>query len=1325
MSDTNPTASGATLPTAQLLDLLLDEQQRRWHQGERIRVEDFLDRHLELRRRPEAVLDLIAREVVLRQQAGEAAAVAEYQVRFPHLHEQLRDQFAGDDAVGKQPRGSTLHSEPAAPGVGQSAAPGAEGWPAIPGCEIRGVLGRGGMGLVLHGRDPDLGRDLAVKVLRDDHAADPDVARRFVEEAQIGGQLQHPGVVPVHALGRAADGRPYFTMKLVKGRTLADLLKERTTPAQELPRFLGIFQQVCQTLAYAHSKGVIHRDLKPQNVMVGTFGEVQVMDWGLAKVLGGAPASRGRQPPEEAPSALRTVRTEQSGASSQAGSVLGTPAYMAPEQARGDVDRIDERADVFGLGAILCEILTSQPPYTAAAGWQVYPKAVAAELTDALARLQACGADAELLSLAQNCLAADPEKRPRNAGAVVQELTTYLVSVVERFRAAELAAARSAARAEQERKARRLTVALAASVLALVVLGGGGWLWLAYQRAERQRETARAVEKALAEATSLRGQAKTEPPGDLTTWSTALAAARRAQGLLERGEGNEELRRRVRALLAELNAEKQDRRMIQRLEEIRLRQAAVQDDSFHTEQADPDYAEAFVQYGIAVERLSLEEVVARIRRRPIKDQLAVALDDWAMARLRHAKGGWQRFFKIARLVDDNRWRNRLRDALSNRDRRTLMALVQEAQVVGLPASTLADLGGLLRWLREIPAAVTLLRKAQQRYPDDFWVNHQLAHSLISMKPPQVDEAIRFYSVALALRSHSPGVHLNLGNAFVRKGQLDEAVAAFRKAIFLKKDYASAYNNLGIALQHQGLVDQAIAAYIKAIHFKKDFKTYCMLASAYLLKGEADEAITACRKSIRLSKGFSLSHYHLGVAMAQKGQFARAITAFQEAIRLEKNFAEAHFHLGNAFLMQGWPDRALACFRRAIRLKKDYAEAYECLGTVLCDDKMDYDAAIDAFQTAIRLKKGWASAYRNLGIAYERKGRLDEALAAFKEAIRLKKDFAEAYDSLGAFLCDGKRDYDGAIAAFRRAIRLKRGYAEAHFNLGNALQKKGQLDQAIVEIRHAIRLKKDFAEAYNTLGIVLLSKGQVNEAVVAFKNAIRLKTQFPQAYLGLGMALQQLGRFAEGLAALKRGHELGSRSPNWPYSSAQLVKAAERLVQLNSNLAAVLQGKIQPPAVERVEYAVLCGYKKLHGASARFYTNAFTADPKLTEYLGTGHRYNAACAAALAAAGQGKDAGQLDARQRRRWRQQALAWLRADLGLWDKLLKTGTPQNRARVQQELSHWQRDPDLAGIRDAAWLVNLPADELRACRRLWAEVDALLQRAGQREPRTERGKP
>jgi eukaryotic-like serine/threonine-protein kinase len=150
--------------------------------------------------------------------------------------------------------------------------------------QLFGENARGGMGAVLRGRDVELGRDLAVKVLLEKHANRPEVARRFLEEAQIGGQLQHPGVVPVYDIGRFGD-RPFFTMKLVKGKTLAALLGERGDPGEDRPHLLGIAQQVTQALAYAHAKGVIHRDLKPANIMVGAFGEVQVMDWGLAKVL--------------------------------------------------------------------------------------------------------------------------------------------------------------------------------------------------------------------------------------------------------------------------------------------------------------------------------------------------------------------------------------------------------------------------------------------------------------------------------------------------------------------------------------------------------------------------------------------------------------------------------------------------------------------------------------------------------------------------------------------------------------------------------------------------------------------------------------------------------------------------------------------------------------------------------------------------------------------------------------------------------------------------------------------------------------------------------
>ena len=151
--------------------------------------------------------------------------------------------------------------------------------------QLIGELARGGMGAIFQGRDLDLGRDLAVKVIREEHRDHPEMVRRFVEEAQIGGQLQHPGIIPVHEFGRLPDGRLFIAMKLVRGRTLAALLATRRGPDEDRMRFLSVFEQVCQTMAYAHARGVIHRDLKPSNIMVGSFGEVQVMDWGLAKVL--------------------------------------------------------------------------------------------------------------------------------------------------------------------------------------------------------------------------------------------------------------------------------------------------------------------------------------------------------------------------------------------------------------------------------------------------------------------------------------------------------------------------------------------------------------------------------------------------------------------------------------------------------------------------------------------------------------------------------------------------------------------------------------------------------------------------------------------------------------------------------------------------------------------------------------------------------------------------------------------------------------------------------------------------------------------------------
>src|SRR4051812_45824775 len=174
---------------------------------------------------------------------------------------------------------------------------------------LGGEIARGGMGVVYRATDVTLGREVAVKVLLEQYGPESGVARRFADEARITGQLQHPAIPPVHDLGILPDGRPFLAMKLIKGQTLEELLKDRTDPSADRGRFVAAFEAVCQAVAYAHAHDVVHRDLKPANVMVGSFGEVQVMDWGLAKVL-----TDGRESPDADPdetvggSAIRSTR---------------------------------------------------------------------------------------------------------------------------------------------------------------------------------------------------------------------------------------------------------------------------------------------------------------------------------------------------------------------------------------------------------------------------------------------------------------------------------------------------------------------------------------------------------------------------------------------------------------------------------------------------------------------------------------------------------------------------------------------------------------------------------------------------------------------------------------------------------------------------------------------------------------------------------------------------------------------------------------------------------------------------------------------------------
>jgi serine/threonine-protein kinase len=279
---------------------------------------------------------------------------------------------------------------------------------------LRGEQGRGGIGRVLIAFDEHIGREIAVKELLPDKGPDGTppsdspvrktgaVAARFLREARITGQLEHPGIVPVYELGKRPDGSLYYTMKLVRGKTLAEKIGESRSLHDRL-QLLHHFLDLCQAMAYAHSRGVIHRDLKPANVMVGEFGETVVLDWGLAKVEG--------QKDVRADALERDLKQikEAGAGETVAGKPIGTPAYMSPEQADGRIEEIDERSDVWSLGAVLYEILTGWPPYEGVNAYEVMGKVI----TDPVVPVREVEpkAPGELSAISEKCLSKERGKR--------------------------------------------------------------------------------------------------------------------------------------------------------------------------------------------------------------------------------------------------------------------------------------------------------------------------------------------------------------------------------------------------------------------------------------------------------------------------------------------------------------------------------------------------------------------------------------------------------------------------------------------------------------------------------------------------------------------------------------------------------------------------------------------------------------------------------------------------------------------------------------------------------------------------------------------------
>ncbi len=393
-------------------------------------------------------------------------------------------------------------------------------------------IAKGGMEEVWRAYDAELKRDVAIKILKPGIGMPPERVR---EEAELVARLEHPSIVPVYDAGALPDGRSFFAMKLIRERgregvanspppTLGELLDRRSNLTDDLPRFVQVVQQACEAVAYAHSLNppVLHRDLKPSNIMVGAFGEVLVMDWGIAKVLresesnhdvpaarqphvlgGNNTAVQGDTDPERTGAYIPAdpdTASQEHREETRTGDAKGTIAYMPPEQARGEKQAIGPAADVFALGGVLCAILTGKAPNAGLAA-EAFERVRAGDLSPAFDLLDQSGADPELIAIAKKCLAPNSADRYADASVLARTMADYRGGIEDRLRRADVDRVRAEGERAQtettmreERKRRRLQLNLGGAVLLALVIGTGISAWQARRAIHAENDTASQLE---------------------------------------------------------------------------------------------------------------------------------------------------------------------------------------------------------------------------------------------------------------------------------------------------------------------------------------------------------------------------------------------------------------------------------------------------------------------------------------------------------------------------------------------------------------------------------------------------------------------------------------------------------------------------------------------------------------------------------------------------------------------------------------------------------------------------------------------------------------
>jgi tetratricopeptide (TPR) repeat protein len=1088
-----------------------------------------------------------------------------------------------------------LHASVAA--VGATLTTTAEERPAEEGLRYRVLRAhaQGGLGVVSVARDAELGREVAFKEIQARYAEDATLRGRFMREAEITGGLEHPGIVPVYGLGRYADGRPYYAMRLIRGESLEEAGRKYHAgeAGYTLRGLLTRFVAVCNAVAYAHSRGVIHRDLKPSNVMLGPYGETLVVDWGLAKVV-------GRESTDGAGSGELTLQPPSGeGSLTHAGSALGTPAYMSPEQARGEVADLGPDTDIYSLGATLYTVLTGQSPVQGRDAAEILEKVRQGNWPPP--RQVKPSASKSLDAVCRKAMALEATDRYGTALELSADVERWLADEpVVAYREPWLA---RAGRWRRKHKTGVTAVAVAAAVT--ILLGGGGFVWQVQQQSRRRA----AVEAALARTVEMQTAAR---------WSEARAALDQAEDRL--GEaGSPALRQRVEAARGDLE-------LVASLDKLRIARASTNTAAglFDDKATERGYDEVFARIGLKWADTDPDTAAAIVSRSAVRQAILAGLDDWAVMATGEKRA---RILDVARKVDPNPWRDWLRNPVVWDDNKALAKLFREVPVDELTPGLIAAVAGHGAYGGARAEAERLLRAAQTTRPDDFWLNYHLANLL--METRRMTEAEAFLRAALAVRPDSVWANIKLAWVQQDQGKLAEAEARYRKAIELDPKFAWAQNLLGWTLNRQDKTKEAEAFCRKAIELDPKLAApHHDLAWILDRQGKAEEAEPLYRKAIELDPNYAVGHHDLGWALERQGKAAEAEALYRKAVELDPGYAPAHNNLGRKLQTRGKLPEAEALFRKAIDIDPKYIEAYHNLDALLerqgrlAEMEAVYGKTIDLdpkypnarndlgwvlerrgklseaetlYRLAVALDPKYALAYSNIGRMLESRGKLSEAEALFRKAIDIDPRFAAAYDNLDQLLARQGKPSE-AEALFRKAIERDPGYANLHDSFGTLLQRRDKLSEAEAEYRKAIALDPKAGNPRSNLGTMLGEQGKLEEAIKLLTKAVALDPKDAGCRINLGWALERQGKAAEAEALFRKALELDPKNSTARENIAVLLtrrrewKEAETLLRGTIDLApksVTAYGKLG---------LVLEGQGKLDEAAAQ-YRKVIELDPK--------------------------------------------------------------------------------------------------------------------------------